>query len=884
MNYLRVLPIQGLFHEFSSPERLYDKETYQKVENQLLDCNNIFWAEILKTQNVRDIVAILKMQPFDKLIPQYKAIYKSEDLFIKKIEKSLQCICDQSNTPEVFFDYLESLSILCKLYSDYVFYPYELTRQNGFVLNEYSSKEIMENHLNPKKNPYLDTINKIIIPIILNYKPDLLFLEGKLNYCNLAIASIIKKYLPKTHISVTRHSSEYYSLNKITDYLLRNETLFSIVDSIVLEYFDETESMVMKAIEQPNSLLKNVNNIIFKDKKNNQIIQTASVCPNASNNVEIFFRKNNQYQNLEISPYEMVDFHLEPFVKCHWNKCSFCGINKKYTYDDYTLDAKSFYKRLDSIQEVVVAGINYIWFIDEALLPEKLKLIAEYLINHNLKLFWQARCRIDSQLLDDELISLLSISGLKELRMGLESASQNVLNDMHKFDADFSLEMVEDIVKTYTQAGISIHFPMIIGFPTETIADRQRTYEFLGHLKDSYELFSFNINIFQLDISSEIFKNWAKYSIYQISIPCEAEYFLGNWAIYESQTNKEDLRNEQDQFMREKMYPWMPSNAILKPHIFYRLSETIRNTLVWEAQNIRPSKCYYYGSMCLEKASNLTIINENNTSFLIYNWNNHHYMRGNRLLIDVLNEWSEEKTAIQGIQNLITNNSMHYDETDLVLILKKLIAHGYLVEIGKKENLSTEDFYNDIYQTENYPYTVEPDIMLRIWQDYLLPGKVLDLGIGMGKDVDYLLKKGNEIVGVDFSKTAIDKLNQRYSDMHCRFINADIRNFDIEPETYSLIICSMVLSHITESEIIKITEKIINGLISGGCVYICDISEYDPIHHYANGLRQVIKAEDLLNWFESLELIIITQSYQKETKRIDMDGYFGLIKYIGKKK
>ena len=884
MTYLRILPIQGLFHELSFPERLPNKNTDLSIQDFLLDCNYIFWTEILKDESINNIIDILKTQPYDTLIPQYKAILNGGDIFIRKVRNALQQICEQANTPEGFFDGLETLSILCKLYSDYIFYPYELTIQNGFILNELSSEAIAENCLNHRKNPYLDIVNKQIIPIILEYKPDLLFIEGKINYSNLAIAYIVKNNLPNVHICATRHSSEYYSLSKITDYILENKSLFKVIDSIILEYFDETETKLKRVTSQPECLLQNINNIIFIDKATNKIIQTPRAFPETSNDVQVFYRSSDQYKDLKVSPNEVADVHLEPFVKCHWNKCSFCGINKKYSYNDYKLDKNSFCQRLSAISTAATRGIKYIWFIDEAILPEKLKLIAQYIINHHLNIVWQARCRIDKQLLDAELISLLSISGLKELRMGLESASLNVLKDMKKFEADFSLELVEEIVKAYTQAGISIHFPMIIGFPTETVADRQRTYEFLSYLKDTYEHFSFNINIFQLDISSEVFKKWTQYSINQVIFPCDAKYFLGNWVAYESQFTHEDLESERDQFMREKMYTWMPANALLKPHIFYRLSETIRNTLVWKANNIVPKVHYYYGSMHLKQAPNLTIINENG-SFLIYNWNNHHYMNGNQLLIDVLNEWINGKALVEGVENLLSANKEYYDVSDLTIILKKLLVYGYLIEIeSSRQNLSTIDFYNDVYQTEIYPYAVKPDITLRIWKEYFLVGKVLDLGIGLGKDIDYLLSEGNEIVGVDISKTAIDKLKQRYSAEPCQFINADIRTFEIKPNTYSLIICSMVLSHISEKEIMKIAQQIINGLIAGGCVYISDVSEHDPIHRYAHGLRQVISTQNIIEWFEPLELITISSTYQKETKRLDMDGYFGLIKYIGKKK
>lgn len=893
MDYLRLASMDGLFHELSLPENIEISETIKITNDNILDGNSKFWAELFNIKNIEILLNQLENNVYTSWghIPQYLSIIEDKKLFLENVAEAKKMISDQSISPQKFFSYLEIFNILCKIYSDFKFYPFVLDLQTGFILNDYSSREIFDNCLNHSKNPYLQFIEDMIFPMVLESKPKVLFLEGKISFYNMAVAKLTKLYLPNTHISVTRHASEYYSLNKIGHYLQKNELLFQMIDSIILEYFTETENKLITYICDNKGSMNDVGNLIYKDK--NKIITAPVLAPKSKNEMQFFYRSRNQREDLAISPFQIVDIRLEPYVKCHWNKCSFCGINKKYTFNDIEYHSDYFLAHLGQLRNVLKNGIKYIWFIDEAISANKLKILAEFFLKENLNIKWQARCRIDKQLLNKELVMQLAQSGLTELRMGLESASLNVLHDMNKFDDDFSLSLVEEIVKLYSEYEISIHFPMIIGFPTETITDRQQTYEFLSKLKEKYSFFTFNINIFQLDICSEVFKKWDRYAVFKVELPCAPNEFLGNWAEFRSKNDNKTLGYEQDQFMREKLYPWMPPKSIIKPHIFYRFSETIRNTLIWKNKKIQENKKGYYSSMQLKTIHNLTITYDKlNDTYIIYNWNNHHYIKGNCLLTDVLNEWNIPKSVTKGISELIEKNPGKYSEDDLVVLVKKLLYFEFLTDVTTEnqkacKQLSLQSFYNQLYQTEEFPYRIQSDIMLRNWEEYITIGKVLDLGIGTGKNIDYLLSMGNQIEGVDFSKTAIEKLRKKYPMPNCKFILEDINNFHIKPLSYSLIICSLVFSHLSEIEIVQLSEKMIKGLVHKGCIYICDLSEKDPMHSLEknpNSLRRKISRQYILDLFHELEIIDIVDSFQKEPKRVDYGGYFGLINFLGRKK
>lgn len=98
---------------------------------------------------------------------------------------------------------------------------------------------------------------------------------------------------------------------------------------------------------------------------------------------------------------------------------------------------------------------------------------------------------------------------------------------------------------------------------------------------------TFNINVFMLDISSYVFLNADKFDIDILDNDLTLNDSLTNSVKWIRKNENIDMQLNllRDQYMRDILYTWMPLHAIIKPHIFYRLSETIRNTLIWKSIN-----------------------------------------------------------------------------------------------------------------------------------------------------------------------------------------------------------------------------------------------------------------------------------------------------------
>lgn len=892
MKKIYINNLGGLCDELYNPD-FYYRMNDKSIRNEFLDANAIFWHSILDLKNISYIVSLLTgNNQFDSDVTYRDlSIIGNPDLFIQNVLQARENICNQGISTQEFFCYLEILEILCDLYSRYYFVPYKFSLEHGIEFDEISSKKILQVVENPCVNPLYDWIHTEIYPILIEYNPDVVFFEGKPSVFFVTLAKILKAHNVDVKICITRHSSEYYSLNKI-DFCLRNNMyLFTYIDVVILDYFQQTELKIFDTLKEKSSL-NNINNIIYTNTQG-EIIQTPYQ-NTAVNKIILAKRRSCLNHSNEILPHEILNVHLEPYRKCYWNKCTFCGINKKYHFSDEVSETQLKKQLRDLVKYVKANGIKYIWFIDEAIQPDRLHIIADCFIENNLHIFWQVRGRIDSSFLQESLAQRLAQSGLKELRLGLESGSSYILGLMQKFDDDFSFELLEHVISHYDKYGISVHVPIIIGFPGESKAERQKTYTLLRYLKKKYDSFTFNINILGLDISSSLFREWYKYDIKDVHFPCPKSEYLGNLLEWESEYfDYEILDQERNSFMRELLYPWMPQNTLCRPYLLYRFSETIRNTLVWKSKG---HKAYFAENRnYIVKCSNNIAISsiEKTDDFLIYHWSSHHYIKVNKFFMKFYDIWKTPKTIEDGIIYAQDNLKLLYSKYDLINMVTKLIRNGFLqIELESKiipfKKNDLEGMYDSLYLQQTFPYAIKVDSWLIHYKNQIPVGTALEIGIGTGKNVPMLLEWGYKIHGIDISQQAIFNLRKRYSGSECLFEKADIRNYWIEPNSYNLIVCSMVLHYIDKQELVDISTKMQNGLKSNGYLFISALSINDPLNYVPPSQNEYVKtfftSQMIENLFQGLQIIELSDTYLLEPQREHPNNYFGLILYMGKKK
>lgn len=130
-------------------------------------------------------------------------------------------------------------------------------------------------------------------------------------------------------------------------------------------------------------------------------------------------------------------------------------------------------------------NITTIRFVDDLFIAPKKRLREIYLLlkEHNLigKLTFTGFVRIN--IIDEEVIQILKEMKFKQIRFGMETASQRLLQTIkHKPPTTEQIERVIDLCKKYH---LKVCGSLMFGIPSETIADIQITVDFLRkHIND----------------------------------------------------------------------------------------------------------------------------------------------------------------------------------------------------------------------------------------------------------------------------------------------------------------------------------------------------------------------------------------------------------------
>ena len=107
--------------------------------------------------------------------------------------------------------------------------------------------------------------------------------------------------------------------------------------------------------------------------------------------------------------------------------------------------------------------------------------------------------------------------------------------------------------------------------------------------------------------------------------------------------------------------------------------------------------------------------------------------------------------------------------------------------------------------------------------------RVIELGCGTGKNTNYLLKKADRVIGIDFSEKMLDKAKTKVQDNRVTFQKADLTTeWQIENDDADLITCSLVLEHIKDLEFIFNQANL--KLKTNGLFFI---SELHPFKQYS---------------------------------------------------
>jgi hypothetical protein len=154
-------------------------------------------------------------------------------------------------------------------------------------------------------------------------------------------------------------------------------------------------------------------------------------------------------------------------------------------------------------------GVRFFLFWDSLAPPKTLRTVAEGIKRDNLDVFWFAETKFEKPYVKHELIETLYEGGGRFLQFGFESGSQRVLDLIDKGN---DLARVDTILENMHDVGLKAGVSWFIGFPGETPAEANVTYDFVQQRRDRIAI-SVYAGTFMLGHDTLVFADPDRYGI-----------------------------------------------------------------------------------------------------------------------------------------------------------------------------------------------------------------------------------------------------------------------------------------------------------------------------------------------------------------------------------
>lgn len=201
---------------------------------------------------------------------------------------------------------------------------------------------------------------------------------------------------------------------------------------------------------------------------------------------------------------------------CYWKRCKFCP---DYAEDSCYL-AKSADGAVDELAGLVESyNPSLIHLLDNALSPALLK----QLVERSPGVAWYGFVRFEKNLEDLDFCRALRRCGCSMLKLGLESGSQRVLDQL---DKGINLKRAATVLNNLHRCGIATYVYLLFGTPAETEDDALMTLDFVR--KHHETITFFNLAIFNMPVcGSEAAHIGTRFSDGDLSLYCDFEHPRG---------------------------------------------------------------------------------------------------------------------------------------------------------------------------------------------------------------------------------------------------------------------------------------------------------------------------------------------------------------------
>lgn len=171
----------------------------------------------------------------------------------------------------------------------------------------------------------------------------------------------------------------------------------------------------------------------------------------------------------------------------------------------------------------------------------------------------------------------------------------------------------------------------------------------------------------------------------------------------------------------------------------------------------------------------------------------------------------------------------------------------------KKAVYDTKSEWDQKYSRPSFVFGKTPEKFLAENFDYLKEtSKVLDMGMGEGRNAVFLAQKGHMVTGVDISSVAVKKsyMLAKEFGVKIKAVVASLESYKIQKESFDAIICFYYVDR-------KLIKKMISWLKPGGVLFYeaFTVRQRDVKGHRKDPIEYYLKKQELLTMFDGMRVL-----------------------------
>lgn len=196
-------------------------------------------------------------------------------------------------------------------------------------------------------------------------------------------------------------------------------------------------------------------------------------------------------------------------------KCSFCASSAMHGQKLRLRSAKSVVDEMEHL--VKDHDIEMVAFMDDTFTINKKRVydICEEIKERGLKNYWGCTARVDT--ISEDLLKSMKDAGCITMFLGVESADQQVLNQVNK---KTNIAKIKQTFKLTRKYGMRTIASVVLGMPGDTKSSIKNTIKFVKALEPSYAVFSLatpypGTDFYITAASENLIKinDWSKYTL-----------------------------------------------------------------------------------------------------------------------------------------------------------------------------------------------------------------------------------------------------------------------------------------------------------------------------------------------------------------------------------